>query len=454
MIIQFLKNLDLSKESGFESLGQILDSLVQVLEEIEKEITRKPSVTRSLGELESFLRKNQLLDLANSLSDIRAFRKKINIREPEPTKVALLRDLVVGLINLTEFKDIEHIYRIRYLPVLENSTGIESQNGFSRFNLYHGSISHIKCNTLVISASKDGDVLDGQVLNAIKWRYGISGNPIFSIFKSVGLDIHYYNMEDVDSLFTHLVVLAADVNLKVVSASQQKQFYVQLFGALNQLEYIGIDLKEIGLSFLFGNRTDDRELSIQALIFESLMWLKQAKGTKSIHCSLLHRQELELWNDTMNATLRRSSVDPSSNPMIEALKLELLNLLDKHKVGELMDGVVPLYSAISNKEGLNIELVCTFSRTLCELIVTGVSKQHNVKVSGDLLSSIERLRTEGIVSPWISSYMHGIRVLGNKSVHPPKSPPKFKPNKLEIGDLASALMGIRSLLEFWDENMN
>ena len=58
MIIQFLKNLDLSKESGFESLGQILDSLVQVLEEIEKEITRKPSVTRSLGELESFLRKN------------------------------------------------------------------------------------------------------------------------------------------------------------------------------------------------------------------------------------------------------------------------------------------------------------------------------------------------------------------------------------------------------------
>ena len=119
-----------------------------------------------------------------------------------------------------------------------------------------------------------------------------------------------------------------------------------------------------------------------------------------------------------------------------------------------MDGVVPLYSAISNKEGLNIELVCTFSRTLCELIVTGVSKQHNVKVSGDLLSSIERLRTEGIVSPWISSYMHGIRVLGNKSVHPPKSPPKFKPNKLEIGDLASALMGIRSLLEFWDENMN
>ena len=50
--------------------------------------------------------------------------------------------------------------------------------------------------------------------------------------------------------------------------------------------------------------------------------------------------------------------------------------------------------------------------------------------------------------------MHGIRVLGNKSVHPPKKPPKYKPDKLELGDLASALMGIRSLLEFWRENIN
>jgi len=452
MIINFLNKIDLTPDNCFESLGQILDSTVQVLEEVEKEVTKKPSVTRSFGELESFLRNNLLTDLAGSLSEIRAYRKEINIRAPEPEKVTRLRDMAVRLIKQTKFSDIEHVYRIRYLPVLENSTGIESQNGFSRFNLYHGSISHIKCNTLVISSSKEKDLLDGQVINALKWRYGLNENSDYSLFGNDDVKIVYYDMKNVDTLFDHLVILSADTKLKIINASKQKQCFIQLFACLNQLEYLGVDLTEIGLSFLFGNRTDDKELSVQTLIFESLMWLKQAKRTKSIHCSLLHKEELDLWNSTMNSTLSRSSVDPKSNPMIDALKMELVNLLDRHKSGSLKDGVVPLYSALSTKDGLNIELVCTFSRTLCELIVRDVSRQHNLKASGDLLSSIERLRTEGVVSPWISSYMHGIRVLGNKSVHPPKKTPKYKPNKLEIGDLASALMGIRSLIEFWEEN--
>ena len=418
MIINFLNNIDLSPANCFESLGQILDSMVQVLEEVEKEITKNPSVTRSFGELESFLRKNHLLALA---------------------------DMVIGLIKNTKFSDIEHVYRIRYLPVLENSAGIESPVGFSRFNLYHGSISHIKCNTLVISASTEEGLLDGQVVNALKWRYGIKENSDYSLFADDAIKIVYCDMKNVDSLFDHLVILAVDTKLKVVKTSLQKQFCFQLFACLNQLEYLGVNLTDIGLSFLFGNRTDDKEQSVQTLIFESLMWLKQAKNTKSIHCSLLHKEELDLWNSTMNSTLSRSSIDPKANPMV--------NLLDQHTTGSLKDGVTPLYSALSTKDGLNIELVCTFSRTLCELIVRDVSKQHNLKASGDLLSSIERLRTEGVISPWISSYMHGIRVLGNKSVHPPKKPPKYKPDKLELGDLASALMGIRSLLEFWRENI-
>ena len=66
---------------------------------------------------------------------------------------------------------------------------------------------------------------------------------------------------------------------------------------------------------------------------------------------------------------------------------------------------------------------------------------------------IERLRNDGVISPWISSYMQGIRIMGNKSVHPPKKTPKYKPLKLETGDLASTLMGIRLLLEFWEKNI-
>jgi hypothetical protein len=454
MIINFLNKIDLSPSNCFESLGQILDSMVQVLECVEKEVTKTSTGTRSFGEIETFLRKNKLIELANSLHEVRTYRKEIDIRNPQSDKVARIRDMVIGLIKMTNFSEINHAYRIRYKPILENSTGIESQNGFSRFNLYHGSISHVNCSTLVISSSKQDSLLDGQVINALKWRYDVKENSKCNLFENENITISYYDMKEVDSLFDHLVIVSAEAKLEVINSNLQKQLQIQLFASLNQLEYLGVDLSEIGLSFLFGNRTSNKELSVKNLIFESLMWLKQAKRTKSIHCSLLHKEELDLWNCTMNSVLSRTSIDPKSNPMIDALKMELVNKLEQNKAGMLKDGIIPLCSALSTKDRLNIELVCTFSRTLCELIVRDVTRKYNLKASGDLLSSIERLRTEGIISPWISSYMHGIRVLGNKSVHPPKNPPKFKPNKLEIGDLASALMGVRSLLEFWEQNLD
>ena len=101
MIIDFLNRLDISSENSFESLGQILDSVAQVLEEIVKELTKKNTLIRSFGELEAFLRKNNLLELANMLSEIRVFRKKINIEEPEPEKVTIIRDMAVDLIKKT-----------------------------------------------------------------------------------------------------------------------------------------------------------------------------------------------------------------------------------------------------------------------------------------------------------------------------------------------------------------
>ncbi len=260
-------------------------------------------------------------------------------------------------------------------------------------------------------------------------------------------------MKKQESLFDHLVILSVKNELSFINSKLQKQLYIQLFASLNQLEYLGVDISEVGMSFLLGNRTENKELSVEMLIFESLIWLKQAKTTKSIHCSLLHIEELNLWDKTMNSVLGRSSIDPKSNPIVDTLKIDLVNLLEKHKSSSLSTGIVPLYSALSTKEGLNIELVCTFARTLCELIVNDVTKKHNIKESTDLLSSIERLRNDGVISPWISSYMHGIRIMGNKSVHPPKKTPKYKPLKLETGDLASTLMGIRILIEFWEKNI-
>ena len=452
-MIEFLKGLSLSQEERFESLGQILDSMVQVIEAYGKTQYGDELSSRSFGELEAYLRKHEHFDIADQLSEIRAFRKTISIRDPEEKRLMELRQLVIQLIEDSGLSHVQHKYRIRYIPVLKNSTGIESSHGFSRFNLYHGSISHIPCSTLIISASQEGDALDGQVLNALKWRYDLPAESQLSLkIQNIG-EIKVFDTAVLDSHFDHLIILAAHQGKGVLSNSDCIEFYKNTFGLLNYLNFTDYDLKDVAMSFLFGNRMEQKTIGIQSLIIESLNWLKQSKNTKAMHCSVLHIEEMELCNNEMNQSLNRASLnDASIDPVLKELKSEIRNLLDDHREGLLQDAIKPLIHSLSSKEGLNIELICTFSRTLCELIVREVGKKINVKTSGDLLSSIEHLRSSGHISPWVASYMHSVRIMGNKSVHPSKSPPKYIPNKLDESDLMSSLIAIKALLNFWDNN--
>ena len=110
-----------------------------------------------------------------------------------------------------------------------------------------------------------------------------------------------------------------------------------------------------------------------------------------------------------------------------------------------------MVEALQVQGPLCIELICTFARALCELTAKQSLLALGGKPSGDLLSTIEKLRQSGAVAPWICSYMHGLRVLGNKSVHPAQSPPRFEPKRLELSDLVSALAATRCLLTWWEQ---
>ena len=57
MIIDFLNRLDISSENSFESLGQVLDSVAQVLEEIVKELTKKKYFNQVFWRVGSFFKK-------------------------------------------------------------------------------------------------------------------------------------------------------------------------------------------------------------------------------------------------------------------------------------------------------------------------------------------------------------------------------------------------------------
>ena len=166
-ILKKLQDLDLSEKNLFEAIGQILDSLVQVIEIIVFDISKEVPKSNSLGDLENELRKHDKITYAESLSNIRVLRKTINIKNPELSKVIKMRDDVLKFIESTGYTNQKYKIRVQYVPELINCSGIDTSNGFCKLNLYHGSISHIKCSSLIISASIKEDGFEGQVFNAL-----------------------------------------------------------------------------------------------------------------------------------------------------------------------------------------------------------------------------------------------------------------------------------------------
>ena len=226
-----------------------------------------------------------------------------------------------------------------------------------------------------------------------------------------------------------------------------------MFSALAALEYMGVGCKKIGMSFLAGHRVQGLDTAVEQLVLSSLHWLKKSSQSLEVCCTLLQIDEVDDFDSEMNRSLGRSTVGVDGDPMIAALRAEVLTLTARYKEGPLRPALGPLYEALDVQGALCIELICTFARTLCEVMVRECLVLQGQKPSGDLLNSIEKLRKTGTIAPWVSSYMHGLRVVGNKSVHPPHQPPKYMPQQLGAADLVTAMSACRCLLDYWDKHI-
>lgn len=447
-IAQYLSEVPKSTESPREIVGQLLDTTAQILELETEYFTGSKPPSNSLGDLQEILDSLQLIELGGPLKDIRNYRRTINILSPSLQETHELCELVLRLVSVSQFGQEEKKNRIRYEPELFNSTGIDTNQGFSRFDLYHGSLTGIDCDIAIISAERTDSGLDGQVYNGLKWLYDLNlEQPEYSLSSQYGI-IDLFNVESNQCKFNHLIIVSAKDENDIHKYEQLVQL---AFSFLSFVGQTGVKSKSIGLSLLFGNCLEDKKTLAQILIETSINWLNASTASHSIRCSIFYTELLEEFNSLMNKSLNRTFAKSCSNSILSALinelKVELSKLLDT----ELNEGATPLLSALTVKGDINIQLVCTFARTLCELVVKETLASREKKVSGDLLSSIERLRNDDIASPWICSYMHGIRILGNKSVHPNKATPSYEPKILGENDLTNALTGIKAILDFYQK---
>ena len=127
-VLEFLQELELNENNIFEAIGQILDTMVQVIESRVYELSKELQISNSLGDLQESLYKHGDNSLAEKLSNVRKIRKDIDIKSPEIDLVAKLKDAVIDLIGTTAYKDQKYELRIQYIPKLINSSGIDTNN--------------------------------------------------------------------------------------------------------------------------------------------------------------------------------------------------------------------------------------------------------------------------------------------------------------------------------------
>ena len=454
--LQVVENLSLEVNECAETIAQSLDILAQVLEGLDIRLRKSNQITRrSFGDHATNLAElNAPQDWQDLLSEIRKYRKIISILEPEKERVEYLTSLIRKLIIISDSTDVEYQRRVRYRPHLVNTVGLDTPTGFGQFQLYHGSVIQMPCDILVVSGRvREDGMIDGQVVNALKWRYKIQIDPTAIRYRhSEDVWVTYQKVSHPNAPFEHVMCLFLPSE---VQRAQElyKDGLQAVFAALAAVEYLEIPCKKIGMSFLAGHRVQSMDNAIEFLMMAALQWIKKSFQSQDVSCTLLQLEEVNRFDVEMNRSLGRASIGVDGDPMIGALRSEVLTLAYRYRDGVLQPALRPLYEALNVQGELCIELICTFSRTLCEVMVRECLKIKGQKPSGDLLNSIEKLRKTGFIAPWVSSYMHGLRVLGNKSVHPAHSPPKYLPQNLGSADLVSAMSAVRCLLAFWDEHV-
>jgi hypothetical protein len=452
-IEETLAQLPFEEEELGETVAQTLDLLAQALEQLDMRLRGSDAATRrSFGDharnLEHLKAPSTLVSQLNAL---RKHRKTLTPTELQKEGVEQLVALAQGFVESSGTGQVEGERRVRYRPHLTNTVGVETASVFREFQLHHGSVIQVPCDALVISARLDAEgKADGQVANALKWRYGFSLDPNAILLRhSEEVWVTHQRIENPLAPFSHVLVLWMPSDADRTKALYEEALQT-VFAALLALEHMGLELRRVGLSYLGGHRVQELDSAVETLIFAAIHWLKKADRAEVICCTLLQKEELDRWNEAMNQALGRAFAGVDGDPVMVALQSEVLSLVRKHRDGVLRPALHPLLEALQVQGPLCIELVCTFSRTLCEVTVRECLKEAGKKTSGDLLSSIENLRKTGKVAPWVCSYMHGLRVLGNKSVHPAHKPPKYHPKTLGAADLVSALAAVRCLLTFWD----
>ncbi len=327
-----------------------------------------------------------------------------------------------------------------------NTLGVDTRFGFRFINLCEGDIAEPEAGAdlLVVSAFAGGyRPTPGTALGRLYEKWGMLLDPSaaefdlrtpFSLWISAPLGIGQFGR-----------VLCLEMRGTGVAVGELLR---HAFVGVAVLEATGIEIGSVTLPVLgSGQQGLPASSIIEALLPAVRSALERSPSLGRVVFVDRDGGKVAQLSEAMDKYLRRSPVRLVSGEVLSSLRADIRNRLEQLTVAGASPQT-PLFGELAQvlaAEKIQASLIGTLGRRLVEHLVNRIGGGDQLGIH-DLASKIERLRDRN-VAPWIRSYMHTLRLLGNEAAHEMATYHRRPPYVVE-DDLLIGLFCVQRLLGF------
>jgi hypothetical protein len=335
--------------------------------------------------------------------------------------------------------------------------GVETPRGLCTLELLQGDITRVPCDLLAVSAFKGSyHPTPGTVIGALKENHGISlqksgpGRALidaeFDLRDQFGIWITR-ELPGATCRRILCVELLGRIDDQREVGQQLQSLLENVFVGLAILEAKGIVIRQLALPLLGTGQQEIAPLDIvgplisktQDAIARSTSLERVMFVERNPQKARLLLDEIERKFGTVNPSLPKAELIAGLMKEIQAIALKLRRATAgaQQRMAEEMHQIVS--APIPTTAGIGL-----MARRLAET----VADTRYLGGSGDdLHKKIENLAKTG-VAPWLVSYLHTLRVIGNEVVHIRERGNRL-PSALNEDDVTVCLFCVQRVAQFW-----
>jgi Domain of unknown function (DUF4145) len=332
-----------------------------------------------------------------------------------------------------------------------NRASVETPEGFRSIHLRHAMVTQQDVD-LVILTALTGVPLGGFIVEQLRDCYGFeceASAPFLTFGPGRWSSVQAGDYPRT-SFRRIMTVMLPDISQDPDHLRRIRSMCDGIRASLAAMEVLGIPARTIALPVLQAHLLQvgaEYQMLTRELLQFAANWLKQSAAATEITFCVYFGNQLEMWAEEFDRALGRNTVSAGEDLILKILRDEVIQLSLRVPDSALKSEVEDLRQQLK-ADTLRIAPVVTLGRRIVERMCEEHYSINNKKRPFELWKAIEGLASFNI-SPWLRTYLHTLRVLGNEGVHVRDDQQPWIPNQLDRDDLVTGLSAIRTVLAYY-----